>query len=547
MIFAEGAALLLAIVAAITLILAFREIFLSKIDIEKKRRQIDHSLYEVLVLREIGEKIGYELNVERILEIILASLTKLIPYTAASFMLLRDNQKILYRVNLNEAAGQEFVQDIKTRTLTILNNQLKKNFGPDDLEDKIDGQTLTSQKTGKAASFWATPVIINNHGLGVLAVSSYQQGLFNGEEMAVLGQILDQANRAVNSLEKLLDSEKGKLGALVFSLIDGILMFDQKQNLIVANPAAQKLLGIISHDGATISDVAHVLADKIDIRAKFEESVRGDRMIVNEDLVLKDRFFRVVITPVKNDFGQIFGGVILLHDTTPGKELERVREDFTAMMVHELRAPLTVVRGATDMLIKDPKLASKTDGKELLQTMHSSSEAMLTLVNDLLDVAKIEAGRFQVDKTLNNICDTIQEAVAAFKTLADEKKIELVLDQKSDCPQFLFDKLRIGQVINNLLSNALKFTPAAGKITVKISNEESAVRIDVADTGEGMAPDKVSQLFSKFKQLGSSKDGGTGLGLVIAKGIVEAHGGRILVDSRPALGSTFSIILPVTI
>ncbi|MEK7127101.1 MAG: ATP-binding protein, partial [Patescibacteria group bacterium] len=394
-------------------------------------------------------------------------------------------------------------------------------------------------------SFWTVPLVINSRGLGVMAVASYKPDLYTGEEMKVLEEILEQANRTVNSLEKLLESEKGKLGALVFSLIDGILMFDEKQNLIIANPAVQKLLGIVPHDGASIADAAHVLADKIDIRTKFEESVQGDRMVVHEDLLIKDRFFRLIITPVKNDFGQVFGGVILFHDTTPGKELERLREDFTAMMVHELRAPLTVVRGTADMLISDPKLAAKSDGKELLQTMYGSAETMLSLVNDLLDVAKIEAGRFQVDKTMNNICQVVKEKVAAFSPLAQEKNIVVDLDIADGCPEFLFDKTRISQVINNLLSNAVKFTPVNGKITVKILGEESSVRIDITDTGEGMTPDKINQLFSKFKQLGSNKDEGTGLGLVIAKGIVEAHGGRILADSHPGLGSTFSIILPV--
>ncbi|MDO8514918.1 MAG: ATP-binding protein [bacterium] len=546
MIFAEGAVLLLAVIAIIILALAFREIYLSKIDIERKRRQIDHSLYEVLVLREISNKIGYELNIEKILEIILGSLNKLIPYSVAAFMLLRENEKVLYRVNLNEKTGREFIGDFKSRMLTVLNGQTKNNFSADDLNENLDGEVLDSQKEGKAMSFWTVPLVINNRGLGVMAVASYKSDLYTGLEMKVLEEILEQANQAVNRLEKLLESEKGKLGALVFSLIDGILMFDEKQNLIVANPAAQKLLSIIPHDGASIADAAHVLADKIDIRTKFEESVRGDRMVVHEDLLIKDRFFRLIITPVKNDFGQIFGGVILFHDTTPGKELERLREDFTAMMVHELRAPLTVVRGTANMFLVDPQLATKTDGKELLQTMYGSVETMLSLVNDMLDVSKIEAGRFQVDKSLNNICVVVKDKVTAFSTVAKTKNIEVVLELAS-CPEFLFDKLRISQVVNNLLSNAVKFTPEGGEIKVKISADSNAIKIDVTDTGEGMSQDKVNQLFSKFKQLGTNKDGGTGLGLVIAKGIIEAHGGKIIVSSQPGLGSTFSIILPVTV
>ncbi|MEK7127825.1 MAG: hypothetical protein AAB838_03840, partial [Patescibacteria group bacterium] len=149
MIFAEGAVLLLTLIAIFTLVLAFREIYLSKIDIAQKRRQIDHSLYEVLVLREISNKIGYELNIEKILEIVLASLNKLIPYSVAAFMLLRENEKVLFRINLNEKTGREFVDDFKSRMLTVLNGQTKNNFVLTDLEENLDGEVLDSQKEGR--------------------------------------------------------------------------------------------------------------------------------------------------------------------------------------------------------------------------------------------------------------------------------------------------------------------------------------------------------------------------------------------------------------
>src|SRR3989338_4451822 len=450
MIFAEIFALILAITAIVILFLAFKGVASSKKEIETKRRQIDSKLYEVLVLREISEKIGYELNIDKILEIILASLNKLVPYTAAGFMLLRDKRNVLYRVTLLDRAGRELVNEMRDRMVTVLNGQTNKDFHPEDLEEAIDGNTLDGSISGKSSSFWITPLVINGRGLGVLAIASYKPGLYTGEEMTILGQILEQANKALSKLEALLKAEKGKLGALIFSLIDAIMMFDERQNLVVANPAAQKLLGLVPSDTTTIADVAQVLADRIDIRTKFEESVRGDRMVIYEDLVIKDRFFRMVVTPVKNDFGQVLGGVILFHDTTAGKELEKLREDFTTMMVHELRAPLTVVRGTADMFLADSNLAVRPEGRELLESMHGSADTMLSLVNDLLDVAKIDAGKFQVDKTEGNICDIVREKVLAFTPLAKSRGVTVSYETIKECPQFLFDKFRISQVINNL-------------------------------------------------------------------------------------------------
>jgi signal transduction histidine kinase len=534
-------------VSALVFVACIWIVYLSRRELQNKTRRIDRQFYEVTVLREISEKIGYELNVEKILDIVLASLNKLIPFTVAGFMLLRENQKILFKAKVNERTGRMFVDNVKARMLTVLNGQVEKNFEAADTEEILEGDILDFSAGGVPASFWITPLVINNRGVGVLAVSSARSNYYTGEEMEVLKDILEQANLAVNKLERLLESEKGKLGALVFSLMDAILMFDENGYLVVANPAAQKLLNLVPGDGTTISEAVHILTDRIDIRTKFEESVRGDRMVLYEDLVIKERFYRLVITPVKNDLGRVLGGVILFHDTTPGKELERLREDFTAMMVHELRAPLTVVRGTADMFLTNDKLASSKDGRELLQTMRGSVESMLGLVNDLLDVSKIEAGKFQVDKSLNNICDVVKEAVTAFLTIATGKNIQLLLDVSDGCPSFLFDQHRIAQVVNNLLSNAVKYTPPQGKVTVKVLtiNDGSSVKIDITDTGEGMTPAQVSDLFSKFKQVGEKKEGGTGLGLVIAKGIVEAHAGQLLVQSQPGLGSTFSVVLPV--
>jgi signal transduction histidine kinase len=537
------------VIAVLILAVSAGVIYWAGQKLQEKSRRLDHRLYEVAVLREISQKIGYELNVEKILEVILESLDKLIPFSVAGVMLFRENRKVLFKAKINERVGRPFLDNIKGRMLTVLNGQTGKNFEAGDVEEVFDGDGLDLSLSGEPSSFWLTPLVINHRGLGVLAVASKTGGLYAGEEMNVLKDILEQANLAVNKLEKLLQSEKGKLGALIFSLIDAILMFDESGSLVVANPAAQKLLNLVPAEGTTISDVAQVLADRIDIRTKFEESVHGDRMVLYEDLVIKDRFYRLVVTPVKNDFGRVLGGVVLFHDTTPGKELERLREDFVAMMVHELRAPLTVVRGTAEMFLADAKLASSADGRELLQTMKGSAESMLGLVNDLLDVSKIEAGKFQVDKEPNNICEVVKEATAAFATVAAGKNITLNLEITGDCPVFLFDRRRIAQVVNNLLSNAVKYTPSFGKITVTVSavNDGTAVKVEVTDTGEGMTPSQVKDLFSKFKQMGAKKEGGTGLGLVIAKGIVEAHAGQLLVASQPGVGSTFSVILPVVV
>lgn len=228
------------------------------------------------------------------------------------------------------------------------------------------------------------------------------------------------------------------------------------------------------------------------------------------------------------------------------KELERVKEEFTAMMVHELRAPLTVVNGTTAMLLSHPEIAAQEMGLKLLNSMKSSAHAMLSLVNDLLDVAKIEAGKFQILSTKNKIGELISDRQIFFTELAKEKNITIKTAVQENLPEINFDRERLLQVFNNLLSNAIKFTGNSGTITIKsvLQEDSKTILCSITDTGAGIPKEQLPLLFSKFKQLKSSTKG-TGLGLVIAKGIVEAHKGKIWAESTVNVGTTFNFTLPL--
>lgn len=251
--------------------------------------------------------------------------------------------------------------------------------------------------------------------------------------------------------------------------------------------------------------------------------------------------------------------------TEAQKQIDKLHDDFTAKLIHELRAPLTVIRGTTDMFLSDPTLCAKGQGKELLTTMRRSSDDMLTMVNDLLDVYKIEAGKFQVLKTKGNLADIIHDRVVFFSQLAKEKGLDMSSEVSNQDLTADFDRERIAQVFNNLISNAIKFTPNSGRIVVaavKITSVADihwrfglpnhlvitnlpAFLISVSDTGEGIAAGQMPDLFSKFKQL-RPVDGqnGSGLGLAIAKGIIESHGGQIFLESRPKEGTTVYFTIP---
>ncbi len=234
-----------------------------------------------------------------------------------------------------------------------------------------------------------------------------------------------------------------------------------------------------------------------------------------------------------------------MEDDTLERDDEQLLETFTSMVVHELRAPLASIKGASSMLLSD-KL-NKEDKDKMLHIIYNSTDKMLNDIGDILDVNKLEVGKFTLNKTVSNINDLVKEKILTFSFTAQERHIKIESSLDEGITQSLFDAQRIGQVLNNLLSNALKFTPDNGVITATTSRQDGQILVSIHDTGVGVPEEKKSLLFSKYGQLSSSitREGGTGLGLYISKGIIESHGGKIWLDGKPGEGTTVSFTLPI--
>lgn len=538
---------------------------------ETKRR-----MYELAILKEIGDRIGYSLNLEKIVDIITGSLSQFIEYSAASYMLI-EPKKILFKTELQKPASKEFIEDIKKRMLDSLSALLNKEFFESDVEEVITGAISTEEVKDPVSSFFNIPLVIGGNVVGVLTVAHTKEGLYKEKEMTLLYKIVGQASQAVSLLEEVIKTEQGKVGAMVESMVDGVVMTDKDYRVVVTNPAAKKIIGLNTEKDATIFDFINHLEKKFDIRGKLEESVTLNKVFTEEEVVLKDRVFQIFVSPVKSNTGSIkediFGGVVIFHDVTHEKEIEKMREDFTSMMVHELRSPLDGIKKMGELMRSDSSI--REDEKtynEYLSMMYKSSSEMLELVNDLLDVAKIESGKFDIQKIPTDIKKIIDERVRFFSTLANDSKVKLSVLFGENIPEKVeVDPVRIGQVLNNLISNALKFTGPGGKIIVqafvhkkgnslddearragvnwfvedkdgKLKKYNNSLFVAVTDTGGGIKKENISKLFSKFMQFEKSvvnNKKGTGLGLAISKGIIKAHGSLIGVNSKEGVGSTF--------
>jgi signal transduction histidine kinase/DNA-binding response OmpR family regulator len=236
----------------------------------------------------------------------------------------------------------------------------------------------------------------------------------------------------------------------------------------------------------------------------------------------------------------------ILHERT--LELDRLKSEFVAVVSHEIRTPLTVIKGVIELLADDRYWQVDDKQAQLLTMAQSNAERLLRLINDILDFSKLQSANLPMSFAAGHLAQVVEAAADNLQPLLEERGVRISVQLAPDLPLLILDEHRVGQVLLNLLSNAVKFSPKGATVTVAAAIAGDDVVVTVRDEGEGIAPKDLPRLFQKFSQLDSSstrRAGGTGLGLAICKGIVEAHGGRIWVESEVGAGSTFHFALPL--
>lgn len=517
-----------------------------------KSQELQQRMYQIQVLQEINERIGYTLDTSKIIEIVTGSIGFLLQYDTVSFMLFSDPKNVVFKCHVHNTVNHAFISQVREKMQAATAAICNENVAFDKVDERMSGAILDDSLDVQVASFLNIPVIIEGQLLGMINISSSQAAQFGKDQASVVYTITNQASFAVSQLQVVLENEKGKLSGIIAAMTDGVFMVDLDYQLVTSNPAVIDLLQLPIGKEVTTFDIIDSLAGKVDLRTKIDEALAKNMPISVSEVLLHDKVMDITLTPVRDKAGVHRGVAVILHDITTEKSLEKLRQEFTAMMVHELRAPLTAVRWSSEALLKNLDAAKtqleQAKLKDSVTTIDLAATNMLELVNDLLDVAKIEAGKFDLNLQEYDLAASIQEQMKTFQPQAEAKHLTLnYIGPEKQMAQF--DRVRIGQVLSNILSNSIKYTDS-GQIDVHISAETSTKRIiiSVKDTGMGVSREDLSVLFSKFKQLKGydSNRKGTGLGLVVSKGIVEAHGGQIWAESAGEnLGSTFYFSLPL--
>jgi len=288
-------------------------------------------------------------------------------------------------------------------------------------------------------------------------------------------------------------------------------------------------------------------------KANYHPAVRFNAMMVVGDLNVRppppreDPKPLPEALPILDAERQPIGVVLVLHDVTRIRQQDEIKRNVIATVSHQLKTPLTSIKGAMQLLLHDESLVASEDHRQLVGVALNNTERLIRIVNDMLDVAKIEAGRLNLQRRPTAVGDLVRTSVQNVEQIARGAGVRLVADVAEGLPALDVDPDRMVQALVNLLSNALKFAPDGSDVTIAAQpSPEGQVTLSVRDRGPGIPAEQASRLFQKFQQLdggGARKFRGTGLGLAITRGLVEQHGGRIDVQSAPGEGTTFRITM----
>ncbi|MDN7140903.1 PAS domain-containing protein [Pseudomonas sp. JQ170] len=347
------------------------------------------------------------------------------------------------------------------------------------------------------------------------------------------------------NVDELLAGQQ-RLRAVLDSIDDGLLIIDRQGHLEHINPVAQRQLG---WDDSRLGSGLGEALKRPELDEQLRLVLRGaslDRPPEDLDLEIDEepRLLAYSLTPMCHPGGQILGAVMVLHDVTEQRTFERVRSEFVLRASHELRTPVTGMHMAFGLLRERLKFPPQSRETDLFDTIGEEMQRLTQLINDLLNFSRYQSGQQKLELTPCAVDDLLARACERFAGPAADKQIELKIELDTPLPRIQADPLQLDRVMDNLLDNAVRHTPTAGHIRLHARRHDERVIISIEDNGEGIAYGQQGRIFEPFVQVGRKK-GGAGLGLALCKEIVQLHGGRMGVYSRPGQGTQFYMALPV--
>ncbi len=372
------------------------------------------------------------------------------------------------------------------------------------------------------------------------------------DKMSEMNQTLEEkvAERTsdIETTIQTLRNEKRKTERILHDIVEGVIVVDVNGSIILMNPAAMKMF--LAGNGHSrcmdLSDLAH--SSKLyRIFFNLTEEARGE-IEINDPGVTSLKTLMFTALPFRNDNGLLLGKIAVFHDVTRLKEVERLKSEFVSHISHKLRTPLTSIMGYIDNMRDGIAGDLNKKQMEYIDRMSRNAENLRRLITDLIDISLIESKKMQILHAPLPLYELVGEVADVFRPLAADKGIDLVLEGFEGGCHIQGDRIRLEQVITKILNNAVHNTPAGGRITISIMKNGRFFKTSIRDTGNGISQEEQTRIFERFYRSRSPslpESSGTGVGLFIAKSIIEMHGGEIGIKSEAGKGSEFYFTLPV--
>lgn len=548
---------------------------------------------ELEFLNTMGKRFVAALDRFQVHRALLATLQELYSFASCSILMKSTTYElsIIPRYPLSALFLQEMFEKIARAAGTIgFPNVASEDLAiaayldaPDEL---VPLATIPSTAPTSVGDFLHIPLTVENHIIGILSLFDEREGAFDAELLQLTTMIADYAAVALENVRlreremalwRAAEMERHRLERIISSMAEGLLITDQQGVVQSLNHSAQQLFSQLQIDLspeqsfslrrlATSSEIPW-LAELADL---IEYTLEGNT-ILNRELnagISGDAIpltLNISAAPLNEsgpDYARPVGVVAVLNDITSSKQIEKLKDEFVSVVSHELRTPLTAIKGYTQHLLRrlERRLREKRQTADAesfqkeapesydlrsLQIIQSQSEQLERLVNDLLDLSRAQWGEMNLQYTSFYLADVLTERVQLAQVSAEEHTITLDIQVRDS--RVVADKLRIGQVIGNILDNAIRFSPQGRQVTVEIKEQNNEYQVSITDQGIGVSPEYINHIFERFyrvRNTASRQYSGIGLGLFVARAIVEAHGGHIWVTSNEGLGSTFSFTLP---
>ncbi len=492
---------------------------------------------ELNILPEIGRELSARLDLEELSNLVLRRTVETLGAMMGHILILNSKYPLHKHYRISTTGSNEF--EIPFPPLNLLLQQVEENRASILIKDVLADPRWPTIPGDPTRSAVIVPMFGRLNLIGLFVLVHEQPDYFSQDHHVLLQAIASQASIAVENAKLYADMarEQQRSAAILHSAADAIMMFDADGILSMLNPAAEKLFT----DYQTKLGLPLARDSGYDMLINcLEEAYNSDRPY-SRDVVWPDqRVFIGQFTPIPDG-----GCVVVLHDVTHFKKLEKVKDEFIATASHDLRNPITSIKGFSQLIQQAGPLNEIQE--EFIQRIQHAADNMNDLVGNMLDLAKMDLGA-EPRREILDVAHLLAQIVAEFQPQAEAKGQLLALKETETHSSVKGDAFQLRQAIKNLVGNAIKYTPAGGTVTLSSRNLAGVVRINIQDTGYGMPASDLPHVFERFYRVrnnGHDEIEGNGLGLAIVKSIAEGHRGNVTVESEPGKGSAFTLTLPL--